>query len=195
MENEESRPKRTGALSARLRDQDNAATPELRSHQHAQHAASIPLPNNDPTHPPPDKSPLVPPSRSESLPTRKCKTGANNHGSIQDSAGDEEEPLPKDVRLHKGTKRLRQSNQTGSSARTSDAPTSTLPQDIVDADGLLEDVNVLGITEAPARENRTRDIDKFFMPVYSENNKKLRKCTKCSYVTLCLANKCMLMDF
>ncbi|KAF8433358.1 hypothetical protein L210DRAFT_865284 [Boletus edulis BED1] len=37
---------------------------------------------------------------------------------------------------------------------------STLPQDIADADGLLEDVNVLGITEAPAQENCTLNINK-----------------------------------
>ncbi|KAG6373729.1 hypothetical protein JVT61DRAFT_5869 [Boletus reticuloceps] len=47
MENEPSRPKQTVAPSAKLRDLDNAATPELRSHQRVHSAADFASPNGD----------------------------------------------------------------------------------------------------------------------------------------------------
>ena len=61
------------------------------------------------------------------------------------------------------------------------APLSTIPQDQTGADGLLKDVNILDISEAPAQEIHTRDVNQFFLPTYTvENNKKLCNCKKCS---------------
>ena len=64
-------------------------------------------------------------------------------------------------------------------------PSSSLPQDETGMDGLLKDVDVLPI-DGPTtvlRENRTHDVDQFFVPTYSdENGKKMRTCKKCSYV-------------
>ncbi|KAH0837807.1 hypothetical protein J3R83DRAFT_6008 [Lanmaoa asiatica] len=184
MENDESRPKRAGALSAKLRDQDNAAMPELRSHQPASGVS-----NNSarPTQPPDNL--LSRPSPSDPLPNRKCKNGASH---LQESSSDEGETLlvkdsrPPVVKGKAACKRARQNGPTEcgpSGAQTTVAPTSTLLQDVVDGDGILKDIDVLSIDEAPARENRTRDLDEFFALVYLENDKKMRKCKKCSMCT------------
>ncbi|KAG6373730.1 hypothetical protein JVT61DRAFT_5870 [Boletus reticuloceps] len=87
-------------------------------------------------------------------------------------------------RLTKGSKRActnpaasQQSNQS----RCCAVPLSAIPQDEAGPDGVLKDFNILDISEAPAQEIRTRDVNEFFAPIYtSENDKKFRNCKKCS---------------
>jgi hypothetical protein len=57
-----------------------------------------------------------------------------------------------------------------------------LPADAVDADGFLEDVQVLDIDEPskPHREQRSRDIDALFSAPYAKDGKKVRDCNMCT---------------
>ena len=53
--------------------------------------------------------------------------------------------------------------------------------DPVDADGILEDIDVMDIDEPskPRREQRSRDIDALFSAPYLKDNKKYRDCHAC----------------
>ncbi|KAN0094364.1 Ribonuclease H-like domain containing protein [Tylopilus felleus] len=168
------RPKRTAAPSAKLRDSDNAATPELRSHQQAQHAPSLADPTLYLASTPPSDSR----SPSPALPIRKRKNASQRVTiSIDDSADEQGTRSEVPSRLSKGSKRVRTNATTNdgttSATRTENVlaasllsievvPSSSLPQDETGMDGLLKDVD-------------------FFAPTYSdENGKKMRTCKKCS---------------
>jgi hypothetical protein len=51
----------------------------------------------------------------------------------------------------------------------------------VDADGFLEDIDVMDINEPskPRREERSRDIDALFSAPYLKDRKKYRDCHAC----------------
>ncbi|KAG6372797.1 hypothetical protein JVT61DRAFT_7202 [Boletus reticuloceps] len=183
------RPKRTAAPSAKLRDSDNAATPELCFHQQAQHV--------------PDCTTSTPPSNSSRspspmLPTRKHKNASK---SITLSSDEEETTSERPSRLDKVRTNAATNHGTASTVNIDNhksstlffilaagvrfvkpAPTSSIPHDKIGVDGLLKDVKVLpidGPTTVP-HKNCTRDVDQFFTPVYnSDNGKKMCTCKKC----------------
>ncbi|KAG6373731.1 hypothetical protein JVT61DRAFT_5871 [Boletus reticuloceps] len=156
-----SRPKRALYPSARLRDTENAATPELCSHQHVKLADESPLPSDHDS--PPSRLPSAAHKRKRA-PTADDKVELSESGaSAQPSSHPQ---LTKGKRLADVRAAERTSHGLNTSGADCTAPAaSTQPlQDASAPDGPSKDVTVIDIDEPSMarREQRSCDVDQFF---------------------------------
>ncbi|KAG6370934.1 hypothetical protein JVT61DRAFT_10796 [Boletus reticuloceps] len=171
-----SRPKRALYPLARLRDTKNAATPELRSHQHVKLADESPLPFNH-------ESP--PPRLPSAAHKRKRAPMADDEVELSESGASTQPSshprLTKGKRLADVRTAERTSRGLNASGADCTAPaTSTQPlQDASAPDGPSKDVTMIDIDEqSTARhEQCSRNVDQFFDEPFAQesNGKKCRK--------------------